>query len=175
MAAPTLTQIPPNEGYNPTRPYNSDVRPRQGYRGHITITPTNNATLSLYNNSGGAHALVVRAYTIFTTAAHVVLIATQQGKQGAGGGTISPFVPGEASGPGQLFSLDTATALTPDFFLPGVIGTPNFGLDFPFGALLPGWSLSFQDTTAAEVMRLGLIWEAIFADELDYYFPKLHR
>lgn len=156
------------EGENPTRRYRS-FRPRQAARGVITLTgPTNNATLSLYNNSSGVHVLVVRAFMVSSTVAHLVLVARQQGAQGASGGTIVPGVTGDGARAGLLYSLDTATAITPDYLVPSQFNWPAFGLEFPFEVLQPGWSLTFQDTTAAETMRLAVIWEAVQADQLDF-------
>jgi len=156
------------EGANPTRDYRG-IHPRQQARGVITLTgPTNNATLSLYNNSNAGSVLVVRAFVVNTTVAHLVLVARQQGTQGASGGTISCGVTGDGARAGQLYSLDTATAITPDWLVPVNFNAPSFGVDFPFEYLQPGWSLSFQDSTAAETMRLAILWEAVRIDQVDY-------
>lgn len=156
------------EGENPNRRYKW-FRPRNAARGVITLTgPTNNATLSLFNNSTGPHVLIVRAFMVSMTTAHLALVARQQGAQGTQGGQVVPLVAGEGARAGQLYSLDTATALTPDYLVPAQFNWPAFGLDLPFEVLLPQWSLSFQDTTAAETMRLAVLWEAVQADQLDY-------
>jgi hypothetical protein len=156
------------EHLNPTRQYH-DVRPRQMARGLITLTPVNSATLSLYNESLGDRLLVVRAYNLFTTVAHLVLVQLQQGKQGTVGGASAPTIPGEAVN-GTLYSLDTATALTsPDYIVDLPYNRPAWDYAFPFQVLHPGWSLTFQDTTAAELMRLAIMWEAIYPDQLDFF------
>ena len=157
------------EGLNPTRRYH-DVRPRQMARGLITLTgPTNSATLSLYNESQGDRLLVVRTYNLFTTVAHLVLVQLQQGKQGTAGGSVAPMIPGESVA-GTLYSLDTATALpNPDYMVDVLYNRPAWDYAFPFQVLHPNWSVSFQDTTAAETMRLAIMWEAIYPDQLDYF------
>jgi hypothetical protein len=157
------------EHLNPTRPYH-DVRPRQMARGLITLTgPATSATLSLYNESLGDRLLVVRAYNLFTTVAHLVLVQLQQGKQGTAGGSVAPMIPGENVA-GTLYSLDTATVLpAPDYMVDVIYNRPAWDYAFPFQVLHPNWSLTFQDTTAAETMRLALMWEAIYPDQLDYF------
>ena len=157
------------EGLNPTRRYH-DARPRQMARGLITLTtPVNSATLSLYNESLGDRLLVVRAYNLFTTVAHLVLVQLQQNKQGTAGGSVAPMVPGDVTA-GTLYSLDTATVLpNPDYIVDLPYNRPAWDYAFPFQVLHPNWSLSFQDTTAAETMRLAIMWEAIYPDQLDYF------
>src|SRR6266849_1169328 len=153
---------------NPRRQYHG-FRPRQSFRGAITLTgPTNNATLVLYNASNSTHVLVVRDFVVVTTVAHLVAVATVQGTVGTSGGSITTGVAGGASGPGQLQSLDTATAVTADYYVPAQVNWPQFNHDFPFHVLQPGWALEFQDLTAAETMRLAMTWEAIAIDELDF-------
>jgi len=153
---------------NPRRQYHG-LRPRQSYRGAITLTgPTNNATLGLFNGSKSTHVIVVRDFVVITTVGHLVAVTTAQSSFGTSGGLITPGVTGDAAGPGQLQSLDTATALTADNFVPVQFNWPQFSHDFPFQVLQPGWAVEFQDTTAAETMRLAMTWEAIAIDELDF-------
>lgn len=156
------------EHLNPTRQYH-DVRPDQMARGLITLTPTNSATLSLYNESQGDRLLVVRAYNLFTTVSHLVLVQLQQGKQGAAGGSVAPMLPGEAVA-GTLYSLDTVTALpNPDYIVDLPYNRPAWDYAFPFQVLYPNWSLTFQDTTPTELMRLAIMWEAIYPDQLHFF------
>jgi hypothetical protein len=158
----------PGEFDNPARRYKW-FRPRQANRGVISLAgPTNSATLSLFNNSTGAHLLVVRAWSVAPTTAMQVLIASQRGPQGSAGGVVTPIVAGEAAQAGALYSLDTATALTPDWIAPVQTNWATWAQDFPFAIVMPGWSLSFQDSTAAETMYLAIFWEAILPDELDF-------
>src|SRR5260370_29783620 len=103
---------------NPRRQYHG-FRPRQSYRGAITLTgPTNNATLGLYNGSKSTHVLVVRDFIVITTVGHLVAVTTAQSNFGTSGGLITPGVAGDAAGAGQLQSLDTATAITDANFMP---------------------------------------------------------
>lgn len=159
----------PNPEYqNPTRRYKA-FRPRQAYRGVITLaTPTNNATLSLYNSGSGPQVLVVRAFTVAPTTAKSVFIAREKGSQGSSGGLIQPVMGATPAGPGQLFSLDTATALTPDYLATPQSNSPIWPYEFPVDVLVPGHSLVFQDTTAAEAFSLAILWEAITVEELDF-------
>lgn len=161
---------PPYEGRNPTRRYKW-FRPRQAAWGQISLaSPTNKATLSLFNDNLGTQYLVVRTFQIQATAAHNISIQHQKGSFGTSGGNISSFVTNDAKKAGALYSLDTATALAPRWQTVANANTLPWPIDIPFAVLLPGWSLSFQDQTSAETMILNIMWEAIEADELDFYF-----
>src|SRR5260370_40102641 len=87
---------------NPRRQYHG-CRPRQAYRGAITLTgPTNNATLGLFNGSKSTHVLVVRDFVLITTVGHLVAAATVQSRFGTAGRLITPGVAGDAAGAGAL-------------------------------------------------------------------------
>lgn len=153
---------------NPYREYRG-FRPRRGFRGAITITgPSNNGTLALYHAGSGTGVLVIRDFLVVTTVAHLVAVQLVQGSLGTAGGSIAPVVSGTAAGSGTLQSLDDAATLTADYYVPAQFNWPQFNHDFPFQVLQPGWSLQFQDTTAAETMRLAIAWEQIAPEHLDY-------
>ena len=153
---------------NPYREYHN-YRPRRGWRGAITITsPTNSGTLALYHTGSAPHLIVVRDFLVVTTVAHLVAVQLVNASLGTSGGSIVPGVAGGAAGPAQLQSLDTATLLTADYYVPAQSNWPQFNHDFPFQVLQPGWSLQFQDTTAAETMRLAIAWEVIAPEHFDY-------
>lgn len=41
--------------------------------------------------------------------------------------------------------------------------------DFPFAVIPPGWSLVFTNpATKPDTLYLSMVWEAIYADELDF-------
>lgn len=160
-----------NEGerHNPKRTYANDLHPRQGARGAITITtPTNNGTLALFNNGAADDIIVVRDYVLITAVAHLVAVALVNGTLGTAGGSIVRTYAGGATAAGQLQSLDTATALTADYYVPVVYNWAQWNHDFPFQVIAPGWSLQFQDTTAAETMRLAIFWEVVKLDQIDF-------
>ena len=153
---------------NPYREYRS-YRPRRTWRGAITITtPTNSGTLALYHTGSAPHLIVIRDFLVVTTVAHLVAVALVNSSLGSSGGQIVPVVSGGAAGPGQLQSLDATTLLTADYYVPAQSNWPQFNHDFPFQVLQPGWSLQFQDTTAAETMRLAITWEAIDIAHFDF-------
>ena len=155
-------------GENPTRRYKW-FRPRQAYRGAITLSgPVNNATLLLNNNSTGPLIIVVRDFLVVTTAAHLIAVAAFNGTLGSSGGTITPMISGEAQGPGVLYSVDDSTTRIADYYVAAQLNQPQWRHDFPFQILQPGQSVLFQDTTGAETMRLAILWEAIYSDELDW-------
>lgn len=158
----------PSELHNPKRPYR-DFRPRQGARGAITITsPTNSATLALFHNGVADEIIVVRDFVVITTVAHLVFVALVNATLGTAGGTIVTTYAGGAAKAGQLQSLDSTTILTPDYFVPNQTNWPQWNHDIPFQLMSPGWSLQFQDTTAAETMRLAIFWEVVKNDQIDY-------
>ena len=160
-----------NEGerHNPKREYSGHLHPRQGARGAITITtPTNNGTLALFNNGAADDIIVVRDFVVVTTVAHLVAIALVNATLGAAGGTIVRTYAGGATAAGQLQSLDTPTTLSADYYIPVNYNWAQWNHDIPFQFMSPGWSLQFQDTTAAETTRLAILWEVVKLDQIDF-------
>lgn len=136
-------------------------------RGAVVITsPTHFATAALYNNSTGAYVLVVRDLNAVTNGFPIV--ASLHGTIGTHTGTEAPLITGEAVGPGLVYSLDDASAITPDYAL----GSFTQFHDFPYAVIYPGWSLVVQDTVAAVTVPApyAFIWEYIEPDELDWLY-----
>lgn len=147
-------------------------RPRQGVRGRsITGTPTNLATVGLWNNNRGRSYLVVRDVTIAGTANDTVGTSFQPGQVGSTAGLVAPMVANEAVEPGLMNSVDTATVYPGDYaFALSSTGVFWWQHDFPFAVIIPNYTLVFQDSTAAHGMTVSLIWEVIEADQLDYFY-----
>ena len=81
------------------------------------------------------------------------------------------MVSNEATLPGLMNSIDTATVYPGDYVAPlSAQGIFVWQHDYPFGVIEPGYSLVFQDGTAAHAMTVALIWEAIQVDQLDYFY-----
>jgi uncharacterized protein affecting Mg2+/Co2+ transport len=155
------------EGENPTRRYRS-FRPRQAMRGTASTAAANWATVRLYNNSRGAHYLVVRDW-IYWTGSGSVFFAYGQGVLGTVvTGGISPILAGEAANPGQLFTNDDATQITGDWGTNNALNQTGWGHDFPFAILPPNWWLAMQGRVQGASINTDFFWEAINADELDY-------
>jgi hypothetical protein len=158
----------PGEEHNPKRQYHG-FRPRQASRGAITITtPVNSGTLALFNNGPADAIIVVRDFVLITTVAHLVAVALVNASLGAASGAIVRTYGGGATPAGQLQSLDTATLVTADYYVPVNYNWAQWNHDLPFQFMLPGWSLQFQDTTAAETMRLAIYWEVVNPDQIDF-------
>jgi hypothetical protein len=156
------------EGENPSRRYKW-FRPRQAYRGYILLAATHLWTLSLYNSGSSPKILVPRHFLPYDTSSTLVDIALQRGTQGNSGGTISPVVPDTPTGNGTLYSLDTTTAVTPDYFMTtNVLASTGWPLTIPFQVIQSGWSLTFQGSVAGKTGILAILWEEITMDELDY-------
>ena len=157
--------------FNPRRPYRW-FHPRQSMRGRSTTgTPTNRATVSLYNNAVGRSTLVVRDVTISGTASDTVAIQYAQTQIGTTAGQQAAMVANEAIYPGLMAWVDTATTFSGDYVAALTAqGAFWWQHDFPFAVVQPGFSLVFQDTTAAHALTVSLIWEAIEIDQLDWFF-----
>lgn len=158
------------ELFNPRRLYRL-FRPRQAMRGRSTTgTPTNRATVGLYNNSTGRSTLAVRDITISGPASDTINIQYAQTQIATTAGQQSALVANEAIVPGLLAWVDTATVYSGDYAAAltaqGVFWWQH---DYPFAVVQPGYSLVFQDSTAAHAIAVSLIWEAIEIDQLDYF------
>lgn len=157
------------EIFNPKRRY-KEFRPRQALRGmKSTGTPTNLATVGLFNNSTGPSLLVVRDLTINGAASDTVQVSNAVGAVGSSQGLVHAMVPSQPGSPGLVASIDTATVFPGDYMAAlSTIGSFVWNHDIPFAVVEPGWSLVFQQVTAAHAMSIALIWEAIATDELDW-------
>lgn len=159
------------ELFNPRRMYRL-FRPRQAMRGRSTTgTPTNRATIGLYNNSTGRSTLAVRDITISGPASDTINIQYAQGQIASTAGQQSALVANEAIVPGLLAWVDSTTVYSGDYIAAltaqGVFWWQH---DYPFAVVQPGYSLVFQDSTAAHAIAVSLIWEAIEIDQLDYFY-----
>jgi hypothetical protein len=157
--------------FNPARKYRN-FRPRQAMRGRaVTGTPTNLATVCLYNNSSGPFVLAIRDITISGPATDTINLSYQKGQVASTAGLQTSLVSNEAIQNGQMFSVDTATVYPADYSAALTAqGAFWWQHDFPFGVVIPQYSLVFQDSTAAHAFTVSLIWEAIQVDQLDYFF-----
>jgi len=155
---------------NPTRRYKW-FRPRQAQYGSIQPgTHVNYGQGSLYNDSTGPQLLVVRAINMLSSQGANMFLQAYQGKSGAPGGTVSPFVAGEARLAGALFSLDNASGLFAVFGMSSPTGSFPFNGSLPVMVLPPGWSLLAQSSGLADVCTFSFLWEAISIDELDFLY-----
>jgi hypothetical protein len=159
------------EFYNPTRRY-KHFRPREAALAlKVQGTPTNNATIGLFNNSTGPRVLVVRDFTLNGTAADVVSMSYAAGAVGTSQGLVRSMLPSQAAPSGLLASIDTATAYPGDYQLAlSSLGIFIWQHDFPFAVVEPNWSLVFQCNTAAHALTCSVVWEAISIDELDWFW-----
>jgi hypothetical protein len=159
------------EIFNPRRMYRL-FRPRQSVRGRATTgTPTNLATIGLFNNSTGRSVLVVRDITVSGPASDTVAASYQRTQIGSTAGQSASIVSNEAAQPGIIAWVDTATVYSGDYVLAltaqGVFWWQH---DYPFAVVEPGYTMVFQDATAAHAISVSLIWEAIEIDQLDYFY-----
>jgi hypothetical protein len=159
------------EIFNPRRMYRL-FRPRQSVRGRATTTvPTNLATVGLFNNNRGRSVIVVRDISISGTAGDTIGTSFQPGQVGATAGQQAPLVCNEATEPGLMNFIDTATVYSGDYaFGLNAQGVFWWQHDFPYAVIIPNYTLVFQDGTAAHAMTISIIWEVIEIDQLDYFY-----
>ena len=158
------------EIFNPTRRY-KHFRPREAARAQKTLTPTNKATFSLYNDTTGRSVLVVRDFTVQGTANDLVGTSYQSGQIGTSQGLVQPLMPSGGKTAGLLASIDTVTTYASDYILAlSSLGAFVWQHDFPFAVIEPGWSLVFQAATAAHATTVAVVWESIQIDELDSFW-----
>jgi hypothetical protein len=160
-----------DETQNPTRRY-KHFRPRQATFGQrATGTPTNLATVSLFNNSPGPQALMVRDVNLSSTAGDLIRAAYVPGAVGTTSGIVSQMIPTDGLQAGFLASIDTATVFNGFYIVTAVQGAFTWYHDFPFAIVPVGFSLVFQNTTAAHAMSVALIWETVAEDQIDFSYP----
>ena len=156
------------EGENPTRRYKW-FRPRQAMEGALApqATATNFATVSLYNDSRVSHYLVVRSLGLQLNGNFPTKIM-HQGTLGSHLGTEAPLIPAEARLPGLIYYGDQAAAEPGAQIYEFQSNSRDYTI-LPFAVIPPGWSWGFQTNTVAGTLAyFNLLWEAIFADELDF-------
>jgi hypothetical protein len=156
------------EGQNPTRRYKW-FRPRQAARGTENAGATNYATVRLYNDSTGPVILVVRE-VVWLTGAGTLSIAMGQGSIGVAGafGSIQNLIPGTARIPGKLLVNDDAALQVPDYVFSTGAPYASWLHDFPFTVIPPNWHLAMQNRSQGVSCLVGVMWEAILADQLDF-------
>jgi hypothetical protein len=160
---------PPGEGENPTRRYKW-FRPRQAARGYADSGVTANfGTVSLFNDSLGSHYLVVRSFFAGHNSGDNAVLSVSQGVLGTVvAGATQSIVAGDAKLPGALYIATPAAALSAPLISSNSSQDPSLYAGFPLVVLLPGWSLVEQPANGAARMDGFFLWEAIFADELDF-------
>jgi hypothetical protein len=160
--------VPGHEGDNPTRRYKW-FRPRQAAWGFAQISaPTNFGTVSLYNNSGGAQYLVLRDWRAINISNNRVSMFYAVGAQGSSFMSGQSFMPDQPQLPGVCYDLDAGSATSTAFKFDQNVQQAWWPHDFPLAILPPGWSICFQNQSNATFMGGSFMWEAIFADELDF-------
>jgi hypothetical protein len=101
----------------------------------------------------------------------VISTAYAAGQVGSSQGLVTALLPSEASQAGLIASIDTTTVYPADYNLALTsTGEAEWFHDYPFAVISPGWSLVFQNSTAAQALTCSAIWEAILIDELDFFW-----
>ena len=157
------------EGENPTRRYKW-FRPRQAVTGSFsTPTPTNWATIWLYNDSTAGQVMVIRNVTINPNLNAGLQYFERKGKSGilqAGG--LHNYIQETAKLAGVFYYSDEATQFTDDILGASIASPVTWNHEFPFRILQPGWSLVAQALSSGANCGLIATWESIEADELDF-------
>lgn len=141
-------------------------------RGAIVLTSASNlATAALYNNGSGAEALAVWVINPETPSTTSVPVTVVQGTStiGSAGGVIHPLVSTGFKYAGALYSVDTATAITPDFMICAINEAANpVYPGLPIAILSPGWAIvTQQETGGGADISCGFIWQAVHPEDID--------
>jgi hypothetical protein len=161
------------EGVNPARRYKY-FRPRQAMVGFGRVaTSTNQATVTLYNNSTGSQCLAVRDWTINGSSGNLSRLSLQPGLIGTPFTTQSPIIPDSATLAGIITFIDTTTLFTGIYEPEMISGGVQWLHNFPFCVLPPNWSLVVQAFSTGQGILASFVWEAIEPDELDFAFQDL--
>jgi hypothetical protein len=159
------------EWENPERKYKW-FRPRQAMRGQGNISPTNRATISLYNDTKGRNFLIVRDVRVqglTTIRNQISYLNAQIGS--TTGCAQQPLLPSAPALGGTVYAIDTSTVYPPDFLMTSLTGIDaTWPHDFPFAVLEPGWSLVVQSATTGGFMYVDFLWESIEPDQLDWFW-----
>lgn len=160
-----------DDSRNPMRRYHA-FRPRQAVLGsRQQVTPVNNPTIELFNDSRGPFTIVVRDFTLIGTSGDTVRVSVINQQVATAFGTVQPMMPIDGARNGVLGSVDTATTFP--FIYSLVLGTSGFyGWydNIPFCMLPPGWGVVWQGATIAHGLTASAIWETIEEEELDYWY-----
>lgn len=146
------------------------MRPRRmAYSGtRVGNVAADFSTLALFNNSSYAELLIVRAWSVSTTAAAIFYLNVTQGNLGGTPVPITPFIPTEAPPPGIVTFLNPTVAPSIGWTqLVAANVSSNWPIDFPFAIVPVGWSWSAAVNTANLATTASVMWEAIMPDQLD--------
>lgn len=155
----------------------SDFWIRQGMIGQGIQVPTNFATVALFNNTVGAHNLVVRNWmadgTGTTQTGRIALLNSRIAFTSHG--NVVPMLPTEAPQAGVIDQLDSAAITLTTYHWPFQFGNTSLSpnIEIPFCAIPPGWSLIFQLLGTGTTLRVGIQWEAVEPDQMDPFWEKV--
>lgn len=141
--------------------YNFD--PYQSARaGFAEITPTNKATLALYNDGdANVRLLVWLAYPALNLI-NPCGFGVFHGDPGGTPITPTPMALPSALVAGVVTYSDTATAYTLDFFLPLGMGIyANLGITVPWAVISPGYAFIIQDQKDGDGFSASIIFQSV--------------
>ena len=132
------------------------------------FTPTNNATLGLFNNSQGAELLIV---WVAYPALNIINSCGFGLFQGSIGGTVirpqALYTTGAPTA-GIVTKLDTATNYSLyQFWDLGMSPPTAMHVNLPWAILDPGWSFIIQDQKAGDTFGANVVWQSVFPEEIE--------
>lgn len=157
------------EGENPTRRYKW-FRPRQAAWGYCPVqaTPTNWGTVALYNNSPGTEYLVLRLFYTVDSGNQSIMVSRRQSRVGTVLlNSVFPLLPDGAAAPGQLIVSDEAQ-ITSGIIFDHSLQFVTTGAMLPMLICPPGWAIVFQQLSQTVPANLGVLFEHIEPEELDF-------
>ena len=165
---PPIDRMDPESYPWPKRYQFTTLDLRRSYRSYAAPnTSVNRATHSLYNSSSGDRVLVVRSYSYMGfTGAATNPVAVINGPMGSHAGLESPVWADGPQPAGQHFYVDTATPITPQFYLTNTPSSNLFNnIGTPLAVLPPNWSYVVQASASATTMVISFCWEELLMND----------
>lgn len=136
--------------------------------GYFPSTPSNLATLAVFNNSIMGELLAIWLVSLEATNSGVNAAGVYEGQIGTEAGTTNPWVTGEKAQPGLLTYSDTATVYPADLF--GQYFFANYQLMggyVPIAIIRKGWSFFIQDLGSGDnPIGMNLGWQACHMEDI---------
>ena len=151
------------------------INPRRCAVGYGSPETTGTPTVSLYNNSTGAHLLLVRDFQCRYKATDPVEIDVAIVQGVYNGSTFAmhgvPIFSGAPQPPGDIYVLDDPDSISLVFaFTTGSTPAPLWTHDFPLAVIGPGYSWVAQGGAAATGFNLQIFWEWMTPDDFEHYY-----
>jgi hypothetical protein len=140
-----------------------NFNPYQAARaGFGQFTPTNHATLALYNDGGASVRLLVWLAYAALNVINPCGFGLFQGDPGGTPLTPAPMALPSSIAAGVVTQIDTATSYDLDFWVPLGIGVQSqLSFTVPWAVVSPGYAFIMQDQKAGDVFSASIIFQSV--------------